>query len=389
MTDRRKMPCRLPVVLLLALHWLPRAAGAATDLSEVPDLSHLLEPIRKEHGLPALAAAAVKSGRIVGIGAVGSRKAGSAEPVTTADRFHVGSCTKSMTATLAAMLVREGRLSWGTKLSEVFPEKMRAAHKSFRGVTVEQLLSHRAGMPGDLTKDVLWQRIWVKSRTLGPTDQRLFLLDGVIGKEPEAPPGTKYIYSNAGYAVAGAMIERVTGQSWEALMKRRLFAPLGMTSAGFGPPASPGQVNQPWGHIPREQGPMPVPPRPGADNPPAIGPAGTVHCSIGDLAKYAMFHLEGVRAQQKLLPASSFRKLHTPAAGQDYALGWIVTKRQWGGGTVLTHAGSNTMFYCVMWLAPRRRFAALAATNMGGDKAARGCDRTAAALIGRYLSKQE
>jgi CubicO group peptidase (beta-lactamase class C family) len=389
MIDPQKMSYRPAVVLLLALHVLPRAAGAVSDISDLPDLSDLLEPIRKEHGLPALTAAAVKSGRIVGLGAVGSRKAGSPEPVTPADRFHIGSCTKSMTAVLAAMLVREGRLSWGKKLSEVFPEKMAKTHESFRGVTVEQLLSHRAGMPGNLTKEALWQRIWLKSRTLGPTDQRLFLLDGVVGNEPEAPPGTKYIYSNAGYAVAGAMIERVTGRSWEALMKRRLFAPLGMASAGFGPPASPGRVDQPWGHIPREQGPKPVPPGPGADNPPAIGPAGTVHCTIGDLAKYAMFHLEGARGQEKLLPASSFRKLHTPAAGQDYALGWVVTKRQWGGGTVLTHAGSNTMFYCVMWLAPRKRFAALAATNMGGDKAARGCDRTAAALIGRFLSKQE
>ncbi len=388
MIDRQKMSYRPAVVLIVALHLLPRTAGAAA-LPDLPDLSDLLEPIRKEHGLPALAAAAVKSGRVVGLGAVGVRKAGSPEPVTSADKFHIGSCTKSMTAVLAAMLVREGKLSWGTKLSEVFPEKMRAAHESFRGVTVEQLLSHRAGMVGDLTRDKLWPMIWVKSRTLGPTDQRLFLLDGMIANEPEAPPGTKFIYSNAGYAVAGAMIERVTGQPWEALMKRRLFAPLGMASAGFGPPASLGRVDQPWGHVPREQGPMPVPPGPGADNPPAIGPAGTVHCSIGDLAKYAMFHLEGARGQEKRLPASSFKKLHTAVAGQDYALGWIVTKRQWGGGTVLTHAGSNTMFFCVMWLAPRRRFAALAVTNMGGDKAARGCDRTAAALIGRFLSKRE
>jgi hypothetical protein len=63
-------------------------------------------------------------------------------------------------------------------------------------------------------------------------------------------------------------------------------------------------------------------------------------------------------------------------------MGWLVTERPWGGGRVLTHAGSNTMNYAVAWLAPRRDFAVLAATNLGGNKAASACDEAAAALIG-------
>src|SRR5947209_5537965 len=78
--------------------------------------------------------------------------------------------------------------------------------------------------------------------------QRYSLLRGLVTRPIAAPRGSKFIYSNEGYAIAGAMIERVTGRAWEDLMRERIFEPLGMKSAGFGTPASPGEVDQPWGH---------------------------------------------------------------------------------------------------------------------------------------------
>ncbi len=168
-------------------------------------------------------------------------------------------------------------------------------------------------------------------------------------------------------------------------MRRRLFEPLGMTSAGFGAPGTREKVDAPRGH--REDG-TPVEPGPGSDNPPAIGPAGTVHASIGDWGKFISLHLRGTRADTPLLPRDQFQKLHTAPEGAEppYALGWIVTRRQWGGnGDVLTHAGSNTMWYCVAWLAPARGFAVLVACNQGGENASRACDESASALIARHL----
>ena len=362
------------------------SAAKASGSREALGLSALLEPLRGKFELPALAAAVVRGEEVVALGAVGVRKVGAPDEVTAQDKFHIGSCTKSMTATLAAMLIEEGKVSWGTQIADVFPERAAGMDPRYRKVTLEQLLSHRGGTPASLDADGLWARIWEQKGT--PVAQRLFLLDGVLAKPPDAPPGTKLIYSNAGYAIAGAMLERVMGKPWEELMRERIFKPLGMSSAGFGAPASPAMTDQPWGHTAGSLALRPVPPGPGADNPAAIGPAGTVHCSIGDLARYAAFHLKGARGEGKLLKPETFLKLHTPVNGQDHALGWLAVERDWAGGAALTHTGSNTMFFTVIWIAPRKDFAVVVATNLGSEKAGTACDQTAWALIQEFLVKR-
>jgi CubicO group peptidase (beta-lactamase class C family) len=168
-----------------------------------------------------------------------------------------------------------------------------------------------------------------------------------------------------------------------------LFKPLGMTSAGFGMPATLGKADQPWGHT-RKLLLWLEPVKPGiqADNPAAIGPGGTVHGSLSDLAKYAMFHLRGDREGHVLLKREGFQKLHTRFAAEgDYAFGWIVLPRGWGGGDVLMHNGSNTMNFTVMWLAPQRDFAVIVCTNYGGDDAAMIVDKVVGTLIQKYLPK--
>lgn len=88
-----------------------------------------LESIRKKHDLPALAVVVVKDGRICDRAAAGVRKWGESAPVTTNDIFHIGSCTKAMTATLTAMLIEEGKLRWDSTLAELLPElKGKCAH---------------------------------------------------------------------------------------------------------------------------------------------------------------------------------------------------------------------------------------------------------------------
>src|SRR6185436_1954641 len=168
-----------------------------------------------------------------------------------------------------------------------------------------------------------------------------------------------FIYSNAGFSIAGHMAEKVTGKTWEDLMRQKIFRPLGMTTAGFGAPGTEAKHDQPRGH---QADGTPVEPGPGADNPVAIGPAGIVHCTIGDWAKFVALHLRGEQGDAKLLKAETFKKLHTPVAdGSHYGFGWMVTSRPWGGKGVLTHSGSNTMWYCVTWIAPEKDFAVLIA----------------------------
>ena len=110
--------------------------------------SQMLEIIRKKYDFPALAVVVVKDGKICDRGAVGVRKSGDSTLVTTNDQFHIGSCTKSMTATLAAMLIEEEKLRWDTTIAEIFPELKEKMDKRYEEVTVEQLLRHRGGVPG-------------------------------------------------------------------------------------------------------------------------------------------------------------------------------------------------------------------------------------------------
>ncbi|MDR3402019.1 MAG: serine hydrolase [Chthoniobacter sp.] len=355
-------------------------------LAYADPVSQMLESIREKHNFPALAAAVVVDGKIVVANAVGFRKSGGLEKVTVDDQFHLGSVTKSMTATVAAMLVEQGKISWTTTIGEAFPEWKSAMHPDYRAVTLEQLLSHRGGAPGDAPGD-LWRQAWVAKGTAA--EQRRAFIKGILARQPEAKPGTKFIYSNQGYAIAGVMLEKAAGKTWEDLLRSRLFEPIGMTTAGFGAPASVGKVDQPWGHAKNVLlGSQPVPPGPGADNPLAISPANAVHCSMGDLAKYAAFHMAGERGESKLLKADSFKKLHTAVAdNDDYALGWMVLERPWANGRALMHNGSNTMFYVVVWMAPERNCAVIVAANIGVDEASEGCDEVAGKLIEQYFGK--
>ena len=344
--------------------------GECSALEADERVNKILAAQRDFHHLPGMAGAIFKGESLAVIGAVGVRKLGSDEAMRVGDRVHLGSCTKAMTATVIGILVDEGKLKWSSTIGEVFPKEAGALHEDYQKASLHQLLSHRAGLPANTAWGLLG-----KKRTT--TDQRRVLLSAVLKDAPKSKPGTKFEYSNVGYALAGLMAEQVTGMAWEVLMKERLFEPLGMTSAGFGAPGEGGKIQEPWGHhevggrVEASQG----------DNAPALGPAGTVHASLPDWAKFGMLHNQGERGKARLLKAGTFRALHTPDAGESYVGGWMVVKRPWAGGTALTHSGSNTMWYATIWLAPGRDFGTLVATNQGGEGASKACAKASEGLI--------
>ena len=378
-THIQTMTDRLLFGILLGSVSMATVLTVTAAPSTPADTTQSLEAIRKKHDLPALAVVVVKDGRICDRAAVGVRKWGESTPVTTNDIFHIGSCTKSMTATLTAMLIEDGKLRWDTTIAEVVPELKGKMDKQYETVTVEQLLTHRGGVPGT-PPAAAWKRAWEQKGT--PTLQRREFIEAVLRPPPEAAPGTKKIYSNQGYAIIGAMLERITGTPWETLITERLFKPLHMDSAGFGPPGKSGAVDQPWGHTRKLLVTVPLQ----EDNPPAIAPGGRVHCSLDDLARFTMFHMQRGR-QDGLLKPNTLNRLHTPPAGGDYACGWVVVKRDWAGGNALMHNGSNTMWYVVMWLAPEKDFSVVVATNIAGSGAEKGCDEAATAMIQQWLAK--
>lgn len=344
------------------------------------DISKELGEYTRHGKIPGLTVLAVHQGEIVVTGASGVRKLGDPAAVTLEDKFHVGSVTKSMTATLAAILVKEGLIKWETTLAEVFPDlKM---HEGFRAATLLQLCAQSGGFEGDMPDSIHQAAV---AKIFKPeSTQRQALVRDLLGRAPAYPPGSRHEYSNSNYIVAGAVLEKVGGKSYAQLLRERLFTPLDMTSAGFGPAASPKKVDHTWGHLPEEGKLMPIPPSLTADNPPSFTPAGRVHLSILDLAKYANFHL-GL-AKEAPLDADALKFLHTAVApGDEYALGWITMERDWGGGKVLMHNGSNTMNYAVIWLAPEKKFAAMALCNSGDDSAEEVCDEVVSKVIGQVL----
>ena len=358
-----------------ALAWEAAHPARAAHAATAHDLGALLEPIRAAKPVPALVAATLRGEAVLAIGAVGRRAAGAPEPVDAGSRFHLGSCTKAMTATMIARLVEQGRLSWTTTIAEGLPELRASIHSAYHRVTLIQLLCHRSGLPEDRRPDpALWDRL----RALrGPLPrQRQALAAIVLAAPPAAEPGTRKAYSNFGYVTAAAIAERATRDPWETLIRGLVFSPLAMASAGFGPPG-PGQ---PVGHEPEKCAPIA-----NLDNPSLIGPAGTVHASLRDWAAFASAHLRGARGERApLLSSAMFAELHRDR-GEEYALGWGVVRRDWARGIALNHSGSNGLWQAVVWLAPERDTGFLAATNCGGNDGFEACDRACAAMIRAYL----
>jgi CubicO group peptidase (beta-lactamase class C family) len=364
----------LAVALFLLSLALPAAGQGAAD----PRLNELLETVRRTHGVPALAGAIVTGDGLTAVGAVGVRKAGTDVAVTIDDEWHLGSDTKAMTAAMIGALVERNTLTWETTPADIFPDLAASMTPALRQVTFLHLLSHRAGLPADIA----WGLI---PRTGSTREQRLTAFKRAASSKLLAEPGVQFLYSNLGYVIAGAMAEKAADTAWEVLMRSLVFDPLGMTGVGFGGTGTPGRIDQPWGHA--ANGKPVASNGPDMDNPPVLGPAGTVHCPLRDWAKFIADQLRGARGEKALLKEETYKTLQTPPFGGDYALGWLIASRDWGGGTVLTHSGSNTMNFAVAWLAPCRDFAVIVVCNQGGPTASKACDEAASKLIRLHLGE--
>jgi D-alanyl-D-alanine carboxypeptidase len=269
--------------------------------------------------------------------AVGLRRAGGTQRVTLDDRFHLGSVSKSLNATLIATLVDEGRLHWDEPVEKLFPDW--PVHRALRGVTLAQLIAHRSGIAGfrgsgDFADS---PRLYGDARS-----QRMQFTQWLIAQKPATEVG-QFSYSNAGVAVAAAAAERATGKPWEDLMRERLFAPLGMTRAGFG---WPGRVDdhEPWGHYLRGALKVPHDPRGPYEVAAVLAPAADVHLSVRDLGAYLADQARGLMGQQGLLKPETYRRMHGFSDGPP--LGWMVLATP-KGPAISKHEGNAETFYSI------------------------------------------
>lgn len=344
------------------------AAPLKAELNK--EINELLEPIRVKHELPAMTAAVFDTDGFYEQGTVGFRKKEKDVKAEENDLWHLGSNTKAMTATLAGTFVAEGKLGWDDTVGKHFPEFEKSIDPSLRGVTVADLLAHRAGLIPNLEWSEFSRRNLVRSRRDAARQ--------LLTKKPESAVGG-YVYSNAGYVVVGAILEKLGGKPWEELMSERVFKPLDIQNAGFGGTGTIGKIDQPWPH--EESGKAALMNGPLVDNPPVLGPAGIVHMPLRGWSRFLVDQLKGASADA-LVPAAVYAEIQSPhPEGSDYGLGWIVTRRPWAGGKTITHAGSNTLNMSVCWLALPKKFGVIVCTNQAGNAASEACDEAASALI--------
>ncbi len=369
MRPLRRMSISMISAALAALLVPVGTAGAGTPQAAPGKVHGLHEPDRillhtildqESHnwGVPAMAGAVIHTDNVTA-DAVGVRVLGGDDQVTTEDRFHLGSLTKAMTASMIGTIVDDGLLGWDSTPGGVFPAHSASMNPQLRDVTLDQLLSHHAG----IAAFHLDEFAGLPTFTGSPSKQRqqfsLYLL-----RRPPAVPVGSFLYSNADYTIATTMAEAVTGRTWEQLMRSRLLKPLDIEEH-IGWPAAEDR-RQPVGHWNLGAGLVPGDPTYGA--PTIIGPASDLNMSVNEFARFAQMHLRGLRGLPTLLSATTMTKMHTPIPPEGdlgpYALGWEVF--DFNGVTTSAHDGTVEQFYAIVAVQPSRDLAVVVFANAGG-----------------------
>ena len=320
------------------------------DSKKSDSIHKLLIKIVDEEKAPGMIAAIISSDSIIAIASAGERKEGSSIAFTINDMVHLGSCTKAMTSTMLATLVAEGKLSWNMKLIDAIPELKKRIHSDYHRITLWQLLTHRAGIQKNVTDWGSFSSKEIKERRVA------ILIDNL--QTSASYKLDEFHYSNFGYMIAACMAEQITGLSWEVLIKKRLFEPLGMNSVGFGAPNTLDQIDQPWGHEKQWHGYSWKPNQ--SDNPEALSPAGRVHCTIDDWAKFISLQ---IIEENAILDKEYLNRLIEPVGDHFYAGGWGVGENDWANGIMITHSGSNGLWYTSVVVTPILDRAFIVSTN--------------------------
>jgi CubicO group peptidase (beta-lactamase class C family) len=336
------------------------------------DLYALAETYRVKHRLPALGVGIVHQGQIVALGMAGERAIGTGEWAGLDDAFDVASCTKSVTATIAAMLVQDGVVRWDTTVAEALPELVGTLHPGYATTTLELLLRHRGGVDHELNRNDRWAA-WHREHIHDtPTGQRRQFAQTALQRPPRYPPGTDTYYTSDGYIIAGSMLERAAGIDWEQLVRTRLFAPLDLRSMEYGAIPGDGSITQVFGHEAGWFGR----PRTFAFDPDEYGrhpfgaPAGFLYASVPDLLRYLDFHIQGAQGRDRRLPRAVFQRLHFAPVGEPFALGWASETQRDARGTITEHSvfhgGYSGRARANLWFSPETGWGTVIVTNHGG-----------------------
>jgi CubicO group peptidase (beta-lactamase class C family) len=279
-------------------------------------------------------------------------------PVDETTLFQFGSTGKTYTATAVLRLVEQGLVDLDAPVRTYVPELVLKDEDAAANVTVLQLLNHTAGWEGDLMDD------------MGNGDDALAkYVTRMATIEQVTPLGATASYNNASLSLAGRVIEKVTGSTYERAMSELVLEPLGLTSTWF----FPNDVMTrrfAAGHNRHEDGTITVA-RPWA-LPRSGNPAGGMSCNAADQLAWARFHLgDGTAADGKRVLSEELLKrmqqptVETPgsALGDAIGISWLLGEV--GGAKVVAHGGTTNGQHSEFKLIPERGFAIISMTNCG------------------------
>lgn len=361
---------------VLSLSALPAIAAPVTQSW----LDEQVEQIHEDYGLIALGAGVLEVGGEPVIAVAGTESSSSDIPVAKDAAWHIGSNTKALTALLYARLVEQGAADWGASVALLFGNEVDAIDPAWNDVTIEDLFAHRSGA-GQIGP------VWLLSRAADESPLTQQRLKTVRTRLAEPPPGEigAFDYSNLNYIIAGSAVEVITGLSWEEAIREKVFEAQRSNWAdgwGFGAPQS-----GPVGHNKVFGFKVAAGRDSGADNPPALGPAGTAHAPIeSHLRLLATF----IDQDSDLMIESTRQKLLAPWPDEDadYAMGWGIGNRD-ELGRIYVHRGSNTMWLSHVELVPAKDAVLIVNTNIYTERASEAVGALVSAIEAQLAAPAE
>ena len=340
------------------------AVSAAQQREPFPGLDAYVRSALQQWKVPGAAIAIVRNDSVIYARGYGVRDVGTSAPVTTQTVFAIGSLSKAFTATAAAMLVDEGRLSLDAPVTTYLPE-FRLADPATRDVTLRDLLSHRTGTA---RSELAWY---------GSAADRTEIVRRAQYLPVAAPFRSAFIYNNIMDLAAGQVVGRVAGTSWDEVVRTRIFTPLGMTSTSTTIRDLAHRADVATPHAAVGARVMTIPWR-NADN---IGPAGSINSSVVDMAQWVRLQLGGgayggrhlvsrrlsdeMHSPQTVIPLRGLAKRFEPVAHlAAYGMGWVLNDH--GGRLVVKHTGGIDGMSSLVALLPEERFGFVILTNLDG-----------------------
>jgi CubicO group peptidase (beta-lactamase class C family) len=340
-------------------------AGASAQSPDLVAFDKYVANAARDWHVPGLAIAIVKDDSLVFAKGYGVLELGKAAPANEHTRFAIGSTTKAMTVASLAMLVDEGKLKWDDRVIDYFPDFQLYDPYATRELTVRDLLTHRTGLPGT---DLLWA--FPENQYSVPEMMRRLRY-----VKPISSFRSQWEYQNVMYAIAGALVAKLSGMPWDAFVRTRIFQPLGMTEtiplvSGI---AGQPNVSKPHGDVRDTVRLIKL------RTTDAIAPAGSVWSSVSDMSKWMRFILDSGRVgNRRLIKAATFREMVAPQMRApmtqypalsiaqphffSYALGWFV--QDFHGETVWMHTGSIDGQSAIIGLLPERHVGVYVLANL-------------------------